>query len=225
MARTVLQGQGETKKIVIVDDHPVMRLGLTALIDAEPELTVCGEASTARSALSVIRKSQPDLVIVDLMLKGLSGLDVVKKMKTRHPEIPSLILSMHDESVYAERALRAGASGYVTKQQLDDTVLKAIRCVLDGGKYMSKAVQAKLAEKFLGGQTLQNNSPLDALSDRELEVFRMIGEGRSTRQVAKRLSLSIKTIESHQEHIKQKLTLSSSTELVHRAIEWVESGR
>jgi len=198
---------------------------LTSLIESEPDLAVCGEAATCPAALEAIRVSPPDLVIVDLELEGCDGLDLVKDMKTRHPEIPALVLSMHDETVYAERSLRAGARGYLTKQQLDETVLVAIRSLLAGNTYMSDKLQARLATKFVGGRTLETESPLDALSDRELQVFRLIGQGRTTRQIAETLHLSIKTIESHREHIKQKLTLESAAELAQRATQWVETGR
>jgi DNA-binding NarL/FixJ family response regulator len=219
------QAKPASKTILIVDDHPMLRRGLAALIESEPGLAVCDEADTSQVALEAIQKSQPDLVVVDIELGESDGLDLVKAMKKNHPVIPALVLSMHDESVYAERSLRAGARGYVTKQQLDDTVLAAIQCVLDGGTYMSDALKERLAGKFVVGRTLDTDSPLDALSDRELQVFRLIGQGRSTRQIAEILSLSIKTIESHREHIKQKLTIESATELVHSATRWVETGK
>ena len=171
------------------------------------------------------RASQPDLVIVDLVLEGCDGLDLVKYMKTHHPQIPALVLSMHDEAVYAERSLRAGARGYITKQELGDTLLAAIQRLLDGEMYMSHKLKARLAEKFVTGRTLQTSSPLDALSDRELQVFRLIGQGRSTRQIAETLHLSIKTIESHREHIKRKLSIASAAELAQRATQWIETGR
>jgi DNA-binding NarL/FixJ family response regulator len=213
------------KTIFIVDDHPVLVRGLTGLIESEPDLAVCGTAATCRTALAAIGESRPDLVIVDLTLEGSDGLDLIKDMKRRHPKIPALVLSMHDEAVYAERSLRAGARGYVTKQQLDDVVLGAIRRLLDGETYMSDKLEARLAAKFLGGRTLATDSPLEILSDRELQVFRLIGQGSSTRQVAEILTLSIKTIESHRERIKQKLSLQSAAELAHSATRWVETGR
>ena len=212
------------KAILIVDDHPVLRRGLAALIETEPGLAVCREVATCRAALEAVRESRPDLVIVDIALGECDGLDLVKDMKSSHPEIPTLVLSMYDESIYAERSLRAGALGYVSKQQLDDTVLVAIRRLLGGETYMSDKLKARLATKFIAGRTLETDSPLDALSDRELQVFRLLGQGRSTPQIAELLNLSVKTIESHCEHIKQKLTLHSATELAHRATQWVESG-
>ena len=218
------RGRPPKKTILIVDDHPVLRRGLAALIESEPGLVVCGEAATCHAALEAIRESRPDLVIVDLVLDGSDGLDLVKDMKIRYPRIPALVLSMHDESAYAERSLRAGALGYVTKQELDDKVLAAIRRVLGGETYMSDRLRARLAAKYVGGRTLEADSPLAALSDRELQVFQLIGQGRSTRQIAKALTLSIKTIESHREHIKHKLTVESTAELAQRATQWVETG-
>lgn len=211
------------KTILIVDDHPMLRRGLASLIAAEPDIAVCGEAANCEAALAAIRKHHPDLVIVDLTLDGSDGLDLVKDLKTRHPKLPALVLSMHDEAVYAERSLRAGARGYVSKQQLDETILIAIRRVFAGEIYLSEKLKARLATQFLGGRTLETSSPLTALSDRELQVFRLIGQGWGTRQIAESLKLSIKTIESHCEHIKQKLTLASAVELAHRATQFVES--
>jgi len=223
-ARTAEPGPPARRTILIVDDHPVLRRGLGALIESESDLAVCGEAATCTAALAAIREHPPDLVIVDLGLDGSDGLDLIKEMKTRHPEIPALVLSMHDEAVYAERALRAGARGYVTKQQLDATVLVAIRRLLGGEMYMSDALGARLAAQYVGGRTLATGSLLHALSDRELQVFRLIGHGRRTRQIADTLHLSIKTIESHCEHIKQKLGLESAAQLAQRATQWVETG-
>jgi len=224
-AMTPERGHSAKKTILIVDDHPVLRRGLATLIESEPDLSVCSEAATCAAALEAIRESRPDLVIVDLALEESDGLDLVKEMKASHPEIPALVLSMHDEKVFAERSLRAGARGYVTKQQLDDTVLIAIRRLLDGETYMSDALEERLAAKFVGGRTLETDSPLDALSDRELQVFRLIGQGRTTRQIAETLSLSVKTIETHREHVKRKLTIKSGAELAQRATQWVETGR
>ncbi|MDP2605309.1 MAG: response regulator transcription factor [Deltaproteobacteria bacterium] len=212
-ARKTDQTRQAKKAIFIVDDHPVLRRGLAALIESEPDLAVCGQASTCQAALQGIRESKADLVIVDLGLEGCDGLDLVKDIKVRHPKTPALVLSMHDESLYAERALRAGARGYVTKQQLDDTVLIAVRRLLNGEMYMSEKMEARFAKKFLGDRTLEKDSPLAVLTDRELAVFRLIGQGRSTRQIAQSLHLSIKTIESHRGHIKQKLMIESSAEL------------
>lgn len=214
------KNSGAKKTILIVEDHPVLRLGLTSLIETESDLAVCGQVDTCVAALEAIRQSTPDLVMVDLMLKGCDGLDVVKGIKAYNPKIPALVLSMYDESVYAERAIRAGARGYVTKKQLDNTVLLAIRRVLAGETYLSDKLTARLAAKFIDGKTLETGSPLETLSDRELQVFRLIGQGRSTRQIAETLHLSIKTIESHRAHIKDKLSIETTAELAQRATQW-----
>jgi DNA-binding NarL/FixJ family response regulator len=216
--------QQDKKKIIIVDDHPILRRGLVALIEFEPDLSVCGETATCHDALEMVQDMQPDLALVDLELIGCHGLDLIKAMKTRHPTIPALVLSMHQESVYAGRALRAGARGYISKLQLDETLLAAIRRVLAGEMYMSEKLVQQFARKYVGGQMLQAEAPMDVLSDRELQVFRLIGQGRSTRQIGEVLTLSIKTIESHAEHIKHKLTLASAPELAQRATQWVETG-
>jgi DNA-binding NarL/FixJ family response regulator len=213
------------RTILVVDDHPVLRRGLAALIESEPDLRVCGEAATCSAALESIQESRPDLVIVDLILEDSDGLDLIKEMNRRHPGIPALVLSMHDEAVYAERSLRAGARGYVTKQELDDTVLVAIRRLLDGETFMSDKLKARLAAKYVRGRTLDADSPVDTLSDRELQVFRLIGQGWSTRLIAETLHLSVKTIDTHRQHIKQKLMLGSAAELARRAALWVETGR
>jgi len=213
------------KGILIVDDHPMIRLGMAALIASDPSLAVCGEASTCQGALHAIPRCKPDLVIVDIELEGADGLELIKDMKVHYPKLPVLVLSMHDESLYAERALRAGARGYMTKQQPGDMVLMAIRRVLNGEVYLSEKTQVRLADKIFGNPTPSTDSRLGALTDRELTVFRLIGQGQGTRQIAQRLHLSIKTIESYREHIKQKLTLESGTELARHATLWVETGR
>jgi len=213
------------KTLLIVDDHPILRLGLTALIESESDLAVDAAVGTRAGAFEAISKHQPDLVIVDLALGDEDGLDLVKEIKARHPKVPSLVLSMHDEAVYAERALSAGALGYVAKHELDQTLLCAIRRALAGERYMSEALQRRLAERYVGGRTLETGSPMDALSDRELQVFRLIGQGRTTRQIAGTLARSVKTVESHIEHIKNKLGIVSSAELAQRATRWVETGR
>ncbi|MGI9332313.1 MAG: response regulator [Gammaproteobacteria bacterium] len=224
-ARQAEKNNQAKKTILIVEDHPLVRLGLTSLIEAEPDLVVCGEVGTCEAAHEAIRASAPDLVIVDLVLDGCNGLDLVKTMHAHYPEIPALVLSMHDEAVYAERALRAGARGYVTKKQFDETVLLAIRRVLSGETYLSQALEARFAQQFLAGRIPIEDSPLATLTDRQLEVFRLFGEGKTTRQIAQTLHLSIKTIESHVEHLKHKLMLDSSVELIHHATQWVDTGR
>ncbi len=214
----------EKKAIAVVEDHPLMRRGLTVLIDGEPDLFVCAEATTCRGALQEIARRPPDLAIVDLALEGGDdGLDLVKSLKIQYPAIPALVFSMHPEAVYGERALRAGAQGYLTKQQIDQTVLVAIRRMLGGGIYMSEALAIDLAAHFIGRRA-RETSPLAALSARELQVFRLIGLGRRTREIAEILHLSPKTIETHREHLKQKLALGSASDLLRRATRWVETG-
>ena len=203
---------------MLVDDHPLMREGLAQLINQEPDLTVCGQFDNAGGAFEAIPTLRPDLAIVDLSLKESSGLELVKNTKALYPKLRILILSMHEESLYAERALHAGAAGYIMKEEAADKVLGAIRQVLGGGVYLSDTLSAQLMRQMVGGKAQPGPSSMERLSDRELEVFNLIGQGRSTRQIAEQLHLSIKTIESHRAHIKEKLHLGNSAELVHRAI-------
>ena len=212
------------KRILIVDDHPLMRRGLAALIEGEPDLGVSAEAGNRHAALDAVARRTPDLAIIDLSLEGgEDGLDLVKTLKARSAPIFSLALSAHPESHYAERALRAGARGFVSKQFMGEAVLAAIRCVLAGRIYMSEALGHELASRFIGGDA-KPRSPLAALSDRELQVFRLIGEGRRTREIAPILNLSPKTIESYREHLKHKLDIDGAPELVRRAVRFVETG-
>jgi len=204
---------------MLVDDHPVMRNGLAQLIDQEPDLQVCGQFADSAHALEAIAALQPDLAIVDLSLKGSSGLDLVKGIKSAHPRVLILVLSMHDESLYAERVLHAGASGYIMKEEATDLVLSAIRKVLSGGIHLSEGMSSKFVHRLATGKSTAGGSVMERLSDRELEVFGLIGEGRGTRQIAEQLRLSVKTIESHRAHLKEKLNLKSATELVHLAIQ------
>ncbi len=211
--------------ILVVDDHPMLRRGLVALLDGEPDLEVCAEAATVQAALQALARCAPDLAIVDLGLDGSDGLDLIKAIKLRHPGTRSIVLSMHDESVYAERALRAGAQGYVSKQQMGDTVLGAVRQVLAGGVYMSEALGKRFAERFIVGAAAPREASVAGLTDRELSVFRLIGQGQTTRQIALALHLSIKTIEAHREHIKHKLALESGAALARCATLWADTGR
>jgi DNA-binding NarL/FixJ family response regulator len=213
----------EKAQILVVDDHPLMRRGLAALIDGEPDLAVCAEAANRHAALDAIARCAPDLAIIDLSLEGEDGLDLVKALKVRSPSVPALVLSMHPEAHYGERALRAGARGYIAKHQLGEAVLAAIRCVLAGRIYMSEALGMELASRFVGGDA-NPRSPLATLSDRELQVFRLIGVGRRTREIAPMLHLSPKTIESYREHLKQKLDIDGGPELVRRAVRFAETG-
>ena len=224
-ATTPEPGSPANKRVLIVDDHSLMRRGLAALIESESNLAVCGEAISCEAGLKAIRDHQPDLVIVDLELEGSNGLDLVKALKKNYPAIPALVLSMHKETLYAERSLRAGARGYVSKQQLDKTVMVAIHRVLTGKIYLSDSLEKQLAAKFVDGKTLDTDIPEVALTDRELQVFRSIGQGYSTRQIANTLNLSVKTIESHRGHIKRKLNIESTEKLAHRAIQWIETSQ
>lgn len=206
--------------IFLVDDHPIVRQGLALLINRESDLAVCGDAEEAGSALQRIEELKPDLVVVDISLNGPDGLDLLKNIRSRHPNLPVLILSMLDESLYAERALRDGASGYIMKQEATERVLVAIRRILGGEIYVSDRVANRMLHRFVGGNADGPRSPIADLTDRELEVFRLIGEGHGTRQIAEELHLSVKTVESYQAHIKDKLSLKNARELVQRAIQW-----
>jgi DNA-binding NarL/FixJ family response regulator len=209
-----------TKKTVfIVDDHPLLRQGLALMINREQDLAVCGEAADAQTAMTEIAAQKPDILIVDISLSGPDGLDLLKNIRTVYPNLPVLILSMHDESIYAERALRARANGYIMKQEATEKVLVAVRRILKGDIYLSDRMASKVLHQFVSGVPADMNSRVSSLSDRELEVFRLIGEGRSTRQIAEKLNLSIKTVETYQAHIKEKLSLHSGRELVQHAIQ------
>ncbi|MGB0125247.1 MAG: response regulator transcription factor [Silvibacterium sp.] len=203
----------------MVDDHPLLRQGLALLINREQDLAVCGEAEEAQAAMMAIAGKQPDILIADISLNGPDGLDLLKSLRTLYPDLPVLILSMHDESIYAERALRARANGYIMKQEATEKVLVAVRRILGGDIYLSDRMANKLLHQYISGVSADMKSQLSALSDRELEVFRLIGEGRVTRQIAEKLYLSIKTVETYQAHIKEKLSLRSGRELVQHAIQ------
>jgi len=206
-------------KVFLVDDHPIVRQGLALFIDREPDLMVCGEADGATSALQAIRDAVPDFVVLDISLDGPDGLELLKTLRVRHPNLPVLVLSMHDEAVYAERALRAGANGYIMKQEATDRVLTAIRHILGGDIYLSDRLTKRMLQQFVNG-SVSPRDPLAKLSDRELEVYRLIGAGHSTRQIADELHVSTKTVESYQAHIKEKLALRNARELVQHAVEW-----
>jgi DNA-binding NarL/FixJ family response regulator len=208
------------KKILVVDDHPIVRQGLALLINRELDLVVCGEAEEATGAMHVLVSAKPDVLIVDISLNGPDGLDLLKNIRTTNPTLPVLILSMHDESIYAERALRAGANGYIMKQEATEKVLVAVRRILNGEIYVSDHIASKMLKHYITGSGTLRNSSIADLSDRELEVFRLIGEGHGTRQIAEELHLSIKTVESYQAHIKEKLSLRSARELMQHAIQW-----
>lgn len=216
-------------RILIVDDHPIMRRGLAELIDLEKDLMICGEADGIQVALELIKTRAPHVVLVDLSLKNENGLELIKDIKARFPKVLMLVLSMYDEVFYAERVLRAGAKGYIMKQQAIDQVLVAIRRILSGEVYLSDSISSKILRGFTGekagkaDKAAKNSFTVDRLSDRELEVFRLIGSGFGTRKIAERLSRSVKTVETYREHIKVKLDLKDSSELVQNAIQWLQS--
>jgi DNA-binding NarL/FixJ family response regulator len=207
------------KTVFIVDDHPLLRQGLALLVNRERDLAVCGEAEEAQTAMREIVAKKPDILIADISLNGPDGLDLLKSLRMLYPNLPVLILSMHDESIYAERALRARANGYIMKQEATEKVLVAVRRILGGDIYLSDRMANKLLHQYISGAPADMSSRLSVLSDRELEVFRLIGEARSTRQIAEKLHLSIKTVETYQAHIKDKLPLHSGRELVQHAIQ------
>jgi DNA-binding NarL/FixJ family response regulator len=213
------------KRILVVDDHPIVRQGLSQLINQEDDLTVCGAVKDAGAALAAIVETRPDLAIVDISLDGPDGLDLLKNFRLRDAALPVLILSMHDESLYAERALRAGARGYIMKQAATDGLLEAIRRILAGDIYVSDGMASRMLRQFAGRVTSAERSPFEDLSDRELEVFRMIGRGHGTREIADLLHISVKTVESYQAHIKEKMSLKNARELVQRAVQWTTQER
>ncbi len=212
--------------VMLVDDHPIVRKGMAVLINQEPDLAVKSEASNAAEALQKLRASIPDVIVIDVSLGfGTNGIDLTKSIKERLPQVPILILSMHDEALYAERALRAGARGYIMKHEAADKIIQAIQTVLAGNIYLSSTLASKVLRDMVDGikPSEADLYGMDRLSDRELEVFELIGRGYTTRRVAEVLNLSIKTIETHRAHIKQKLKLKNATELVHRAYHWIEN--
>jgi DNA-binding NarL/FixJ family response regulator len=209
--------------ILIVDDHPIVRQGLAELINQEDDLIVCGQAEDAHQAMQEIKALKPDMAIVDISLKETSGMELIKDIKAQYPNLTVLALSMHDESLYAERALRAGAKGYIMKAEATENVVTAIHRVLSGQIYVSDKIAARILRKFAGSGPDLGASAIESLSDRELEVFCLIGQGYGTRQIADRLHLSIKTIESYRAHIKEKLNLADAGELLQYAIQWVST--
>jgi DNA-binding NarL/FixJ family response regulator len=220
IAKPQVSVQAKKCRVLLIDDHPIVRQGLALLIDREGDLSVCGEADGAHSAFHAIETLRPDLVVLDISLSGPDGLDVLKEIRMKTASLPVLILSMHDESIYAERAMRAGANGYIMKQEATEKVLVAIRRILQGEVYLSDRLTNTMLQQYVRGVSPTKMSPLVSLTDRELEVFRLIGEGHGTRQIADDLHLSVKTIESYQAHIKEKLALRNARELVQHAIEW-----
>ncbi len=222
-----LKGQAESsapkRRVFIVDDHPILRQGITQLINQEKDLVVGWESETAREALAALTKAKPDIMVVDISLKNSDGIELVKNIRAAYPALPVLVLSMHEESLYAERALRAGAGGYIMKQEATGKVLTAIRSILNGELYVSEKIKEKIVRHLVGGQGAKVRSPVEQLSDRELEVFGLLGRGRGTRQIAADLHLSTKTVETYRANIMKKLDLQGATELVQRAFHWLHS--
>ncbi len=210
------------KQIFIVDDHPIFREGLVGLVKREADLAVCGEADNARQALSAIESLKPDLVLADIGLPGKSGLELVKDLRAVCPEMAILVISMHDETLYAERVLRAGGRGYIMKQEGPEKILQAIRQVLDGQICASGKMSARILDA-LSARRAKGNSPIARLTDREFEILQLIGQGRDSHMIAQQLNLSVKTVDAHRGHIKEKLGLKSGTELICYAARWIES--
>jgi DNA-binding NarL/FixJ family response regulator len=211
------------RRIFLVDDHPLVREGLTNLINEQNDLAVCGEAEDCAGAMTGIAKTRPDVVLVDISLKNESGLELVKNLESQFPLVALIVLSMHDEALYAERALRAGARGYVMKRESTKSVLASIRRVLEGGVYVSERVVNSMARRFSSSPKQAEASPVERLSDRELEIFRLLGQGRTTAQIAEDLHLSLKTVQAYCARAKEKFGVSSLGELLRAAIRWEDA--
>jgi DNA-binding NarL/FixJ family response regulator len=207
--------------ILLVEDHQIVRQGIARIIDQEPDMEVAAEAGDASAALAAIGKRTPDLVIADISLPGMNGIEFLKHLKAQYPALPVVVLSMHDEALYAERALRAGALAYVMKKESSDEMLIAIRKALRGEHHVSERVGDGIFQKFLGTKR-PDGSPIAVLSDRELEVFELIGRGRGSREIAAELHISVKTVDTHRGHIKEKLNLRTAPEMIQRAVQWME---
>ena len=210
-------------RILIVDDHPIVRQGLRDLINHESGYEVCGHAEDAHGAMEQIKEMSPDLVTIDISLKESGGLELIKDVKSQYPKLPMLVISMHDEKLYGERVLRAGAKGYIMKHEATENVIDAIRKVFSGQVYVSNNMAEQMVKSFVNGGTKSQDSAVNSLSDRELEVFRLIGQGYGTRKIAEMLHLSVKTIETYRAHIKHKLSLGDAAQLLQYAVQWVNS--
>lgn len=211
------------KKIYIVDDHPLMRKGMAMTLDNSVEFSVCGQSESAEEALSEIPSLKPDACVVDISLPGMNGIELVKNLLAQLPDMKILVVSRHDEELYAERAIRAGAKGYVMKLEAGDVLVTAVRQIMNGGIYLSDKIGSQLIMKIASGQSTGDN-PLEILSDRELEVFELTGKGESTKEIAQRLHVSVKTIDTYRARIKDKMQLKTANELMRRAVQWVEGG-
>ena len=210
-------------QVLIVDDHPVVRDGLTTIINHERDLNVCGEAEDAHEALKAATELEPDVLVVDISLKNSDGIELTKTIKTKYPKLPIVVLSIHDESVYAERALRAGARAFLMKDAVSENIVKAIRTVLSGEIYVSNTISKKFLHEVAGDKTGTTKTPIENLSDREFEIFRLIAEGHRASQIAKKLHLSVKTVDTYRGRLKEKLNLDSANELLQYAIKWAKS--
>src|SRR3974390_362043 len=221
---TATNGKRGVRRVLIVDDHPIVRQGLRHIIENEEDVCVCGEAETSRDERNAIKELDPDVMIADISLKQSDGVELVRDVRAHYPQLPILVLSMHDEAIYAERILSAGANAYLMNQAASEQFLIALRRVLEGGIYVSEAVGNSMIQKFAAGGSYVSANPIDRLSNRELQILHMIGRGLSTRQAAEALNLSIKTVESHRQRIKRKLNLATGSQLVQYAVNWF-SGR
>ena len=213
--------KSNTKKILLVDDHPVLRKGLVRLIDARDEFEVCGEASTAIDAMALIRDLSPDLVVVDISLPGTNGIELTKSIRAEFPKLPVLILSMHEEALYATRALRAGAMGYIVKQDAIDNIAAALQETLNGRRYLSPIIAAQMQSSGLDGQLKATDDPISLLTDREFEIFELIGKGQEVREISDVLGVSPKTVETHRTNIKEKLKLKNARQVARLAVQWL----
>jgi len=209
-------------RIILVEDHPIFRKGLAQLINNEKSMEVVGEAEDSVEALRIVKEEKPDLVIIDITLKDRNGIELIKDIRLRFNDMLIIVLSMHDEKIYAERALRAGARGYIMKQEAPETILEAINHVLSDNIFVSDEIATRIFNMFFDGRSKEESSPIDLLTDRELEVFQLIGQGFGTREIAGKLHISVKTVENHRAHIKEKLNLKSAIELVQQATLWLQ---
>jgi DNA-binding NarL/FixJ family response regulator len=210
-------------RILVVDDHPLMRKGLALTLEAESDMEVVAQAADAEEAMSIVEKQEVDVAVVDISLPGMSGLELIKHLQALRPGIKVLVVSRHDETLYAERAIRAGASGYVMKLEASDLIVGAVRRVMAGGIYVSAEINERMLQTMAGGRADLGRSPLEVLSDRELEVFELIGRGHPNREIAERLHLSVKTVESYRTRIKEKLGLKTAAEVMQHAFQWIGS--
>jgi DNA-binding NarL/FixJ family response regulator len=215
------KSKNKISRVLIVDDHPAVREALALRIGVQRDLEVCGEAADVAEALCLLTETKPDAAVVDISLKHGDGIDLIKRIKERNKQVRILVWSMHSDSLYAARALRAGALGYINKDQATDKIVEALHRILEGKVWLSETIAERLIQRVAGGERTEACSPLDVLSDRELEVFRLIGEGGKTAEIAKRLHLSVKTVETYRDRIRQKLDLADGTKLAHYAMQWV----